>query len=117
MTAGSFKSRKQIEEALLARAESNESFRRDLLADPRGVLAKDFGISISPEVKLNVVEETTSNLYLVLPARAASAAGQLTDIELELVAGGKKAERLANEANDAGKFSKVTGGAATAAES
>ena len=113
MTATPFTSRTQVEEALLARAESNESFRRDLLTDPRTVLAKDFGISISPEVKLNVVEETTRNLYLVLPARAASAAGQLTDIELELVAGGSLA---AEKANDAGKLSKLVGVAGSRAK-
>ena len=99
MTSTPFKSRKQIEEALVARAENDEAFRRSLLSNPRDILAKDFGITIPPSVRLNVVEESTSNLYLVLPVRAAAAnSGELTDRELEAVAGGKEAsEALGKE--------------------
>jgi hypothetical protein len=88
MTAIQFTSRKQVEEALLARAGADEAFRQSLLSDPSEILAKEFGITIPPGVKVNVVEESTKNLYLVLPARAAPDSGVLTDRELEAVAGG-----------------------------
>jgi Nitrile hydratase, alpha chain len=89
MSATQFTSRKQLEEALLARAEHDETFRRNLLSNPHEILSKDFGITIPRSVNVNVVEESTNSLYLVLPARAAAAdVRELSDRELEALAGG-----------------------------
>ena len=83
------KSRKQAEDLLIQRAQQDETFRRELVANPSEVIARTFDIRVPPELKVSVVEETDRHVYLVLPARsAASATGELAERELAMVAGG-----------------------------
>ena len=56
-----------------------------LIAQPRETLQKELNVTVPPSVQLEVVEETAQKLCLVLPA----AQGELSDLELEAVAGGK----------------------------
>lgn len=77
--------RTEIEQQLTERAQRDPSFRQRLLRDPRGTLAGEFSITIPSSIRLQVLEEDANNLMLVLP----SASGELSDVELESVAGGK----------------------------
>lgn len=52
---------------LIARAWSDESFKKELLADPRTVLAAH-GITVPEGVNLQVLEEKENTRYLILPA-------------------------------------------------
>ena len=52
---------------VIARAWSDESFKKELLADPRAVLAAH-GITVPEGVNLQVLEEKENMRYLVLPA-------------------------------------------------
>jgi hypothetical protein len=79
---------REIEAQVIAQAVQDPAYRARLLADPRDVFA-EMGLSIPPEVKIQAVEETAGQYYLVLPAAAACAAGaSLSDAQLEAVAGG-----------------------------
>jgi len=100
--------RKQTEARLIEKAQGDEVFRRRLIDDPAGAISSELGMAIPPRLKLTVIEETNTNLYLVLPAREAH---ELNEAELAAVAGGKLAEEaktLADKANDAGKFPKAS---------
>jgi hypothetical protein len=92
---------RDLEAQVIARAVQDPAFRARLLADPRAVFS-EMGLSVPPEVKIQAVEETAGQYYLVLPAleRAGRHAGaSLSDAQLEAVAGG----------GDAGQFTGYSG--------
>ncbi|MGI3783234.1 MAG: NHLP leader peptide family RiPP precursor [Janthinobacterium lividum] len=80
-------SRKDFEAQLVARALKDDSFRQQLLDDPKNVLQKELGTTLPGDVQVNVVEEQPNSFYLVLPPKEASSA-ELSDADLEPVAGG-----------------------------
>ncbi len=69
-------------------AVNNPDYRKALLADPKAVLSKQMGQSLPDSMKVKVVEETADTIYLIAPY-AAPADGELSDADLEQVAGGK----------------------------
>jgi hypothetical protein len=81
---------RDLQAQVIARAVQDPAFRARLLAEPRAAFA-ELGLSIPPEVKIDAVEETAGQYYLVLPAleRAGRRAGaSLSDAQLEAIAGG-----------------------------
>ena len=81
--------RKQLEELLIQKASEDQEFRRELLANPKRTLSKEFGIQVKGDLKITVLEESAHNLFLVLPVRpAAAGTGELAEHELDDVAGG-----------------------------
>ena len=77
-----------LEARVIAQAVQDPAFRARLLAEPRAVFA-ELGLNIPPEVRIQAVQETAEQYYLVLPAAAARRAGtSLSDADLERVAGG-----------------------------
>jgi hypothetical protein len=53
---------------IVARAWADDAFRRRLVADPTAVL-QEHGIAVPTGVGLRVVEDTASQVHLVLPAK------------------------------------------------
>jgi Nitrile hydratase, alpha chain len=81
--------RYEIERKLIERSLQDEAFRQRLLADPQAALEEELGARLPKEVEVRAVEETADTIYLVLPnASAAGEGGELSDQELEAVAGG-----------------------------
>lgn len=81
--------RQHIEQQLIERAAEDPAFREQLLADPRGAVAEITGTAFPQDAEVKVLEETAGSYYLVLPASAsAPAEEELSDSELEAVAGG-----------------------------
>lgn len=76
-----------VQEQVIVRAREDELFRRRLLADPRAVLAEEYNVHIPENVEVRVLEDTSGTISLVLPA-AEDALEELSDEELETVAGG-----------------------------
>src|SRR4051794_37093251 len=73
---------------VVARAWSDESFKQRLLSDPGAVLA-EAGLPIPRNLQVQVHEATPTQFHLVLPPPPPSGQrDQLTDAELDLVAGG-----------------------------
>ena len=54
----------------LAQASESDSFREALRREPKAAIEKEFGIQIPKAINVEVVEETPSKLYLVLPLDA-----------------------------------------------
>jgi hypothetical protein len=75
------KSRQEI----MARAAEDSSFRTQLKSDPKGTLERELGGTLPSDVKINVIEETPEQVYLVLPATGSK---ELSADELAGVAGG-----------------------------
>jgi nitrile hydratase alpha subunit len=79
---------RDLEAGVIARAVRDPAYRARLLADPKAVFA-DLGLSVPPEVRIQALEETAGQYYLVLPAVAERPSGaSLSDAQLEAVAGG-----------------------------
>lgn len=78
--------RKEIEEKLIARAWQDASFKHELLSNPRAAFEKE-GITLPESIEIRVVEESANTLCFVLPMQP-SGTGELSEAELESVAGG-----------------------------
>lgn len=80
--------RKQFEQQIIEKAIKDQSFRQQLLDDPKGVIEKEFGLKIPESVEVKVLEENANTFYIVLPGSNKSSEMELTDAELNTVAGG-----------------------------
>ncbi len=69
------------------KAMKDEDFRQKLLDNPKAVMEHELGIVIPDKINIQVLEEKHDNFYLVLPPKASSEQ-ELTDDELDSVAGG-----------------------------
>jgi hypothetical protein len=78
--------RGEYTETLIARASSDEEFRRRLLNDPKAAVSDELGIEIPDELTIRVIEEGAGEVILALPPAASPEA--LRDEELASVAGG-----------------------------
>lgn len=81
----------EARQRLIQRSMEDEELRQRLLSDPKGTVEQELGAKLPEEIEIRAVEETPEIVYLVLPPRAsgdASAGGELSDRELEAVAGG-----------------------------
>jgi len=61
------KSRKDLEIHLITRALKDESFRGELIANPKAVIESELGTKLPDELEINVLEETEDTIYMVLP--------------------------------------------------
>ena len=82
------KTRQQLEAQLIDRAMKDETFRQELLRDPKDVVTRELGIQMPENIDVQVLQESPSTFYLVLPPSAQRAGAELSDEELEAVAGG-----------------------------
>ena len=81
--------REQVERRLLEKSLSDGEFRQRLLDEPRAVVEEELGTRLPEGVRVVPVEETAEIIYLVLPsASPLGEGGELSDLELEAVAGG-----------------------------
>ena len=81
--------RQEMERRLIERSLQDDAFRQRLLADPKATVEQELGTQLPEGVRVEAVEETADTIYLVLPsASAPGGGGELSDWELEAVAGG-----------------------------
>ncbi len=80
--------RKRLEAQLIDRAMKDELFREELVRDPKGVFARELDINVPASLTVEVLEEGPATVYLVLPQLPANVGMELSDQELEAVAGG-----------------------------
>jgi hypothetical protein len=80
--------RGQLWDKIVEQAQKNPKYYDMLMSDPRLLMEKQLGMSIPPNVNIKVVEETPDTYYIVLPYFAREGA-ELSDADLEKVAGGK----------------------------
>lgn len=83
-------SRRELEQQIVLRANKDADFRRHLLKNPKQALKEAFDVELPPKMELQVLEETTSRMCIVLPALSS----ELSEAELEKVAGGVGTKRI-----------------------
>jgi hypothetical protein len=82
--------RAEMERRLIQRSLEDEDFRQRLLDNPKGSVEQELGTQLPEGVEVRVVEESAETIYLVLPsASPLGQGGELSDQELEAVAGGE----------------------------
>ena len=82
-------------EQLLERAQSDATFKQELLHNPKAVLTKELGANIPENVEFKVLEETESTHYVVIPKTVD------TDIATEGEAEDPIAQLIARASQDA----------------
>ncbi|MEH2112413.1 NHLP leader peptide family RiPP precursor [Nostoc sp.] len=78
-----------LEAQLITQAIQDPAFRQRLLNNPKAVLVEQ-GLNVPDNVQINVMQESSTHYYLVLPALETpdAATTELSEAELEAVAGG-----------------------------
>jgi hypothetical protein len=81
----------KVLEIVLARSATDRDFRRRLLTDPRGAIHDACGVHVPQAFRIRFIERGADlDALIVLPdvASDADASGELSDAELESIAGG-----------------------------
>lgn len=73
---------------VLDRALADPDFRTKLVASPHGSLSELYGVTIPENADVKVFEEADDSHYVVIPPDMSSISQELTDEQLEAVAGG-----------------------------
>lgn len=85
-----------IKACIAALAQKDAGFRAALLANPRAAIESALGEPLPAQIEVNVVAEGPNSYTIVLPYESAVGEnGELSDSDLEAVAGGSKSGALA----------------------
>jgi len=90
-----------IKQQVQARAIKDAAFRQALISDPKAVLAREYQVQMAESVTLRVVEDTSTLHTLVLPPLEI-AMQELTDADLEVVAGAVEVVMLSQACHKGG---------------
>ena len=80
-------SRGEVQDLVAKFAAENPKYRAALMKDPKGVIEKQLNTSLG-SVNVKAVADTADTTYVVIPHVARE--GELSDADLEKVAGGKQ---------------------------
>jgi hypothetical protein len=73
---------------IIRRSMEDEFFRQELLRNPKSTLERELGAPLPEGVDVRAVEDTADTVHLVLPSKSLSERGELSDEDLDAVAGG-----------------------------
>ncbi|MGH9160484.1 MAG: hypothetical protein ACRD2X_10945 [Vicinamibacteraceae bacterium] len=96
--------RGEIQDLLGKFATENPKYREALIADPKGTIERQLNTSLG-NLNVKAVVETAETAYVVVPHVAAE--GELSDADLERVAGGFKDTSVDCKAESGGAISVV----------
>lgn len=60
--------RTEIQNKIIEKAMTDEAFKKELIANPKEALKKEFNIELPEDINVKVLEETEKQYYLVIPA-------------------------------------------------
>src|SRR4051812_33460484 len=92
--AGNPLTRQDIEAKIVAQAWQDEDFRRKFLADPKGQFEEKLGIRLPANLKITAHQEDENQLHFVIPVSPPANLDELSDGDLERVAGGIEQNNL-----------------------
>lgn len=79
---------KDIRDALVRAALKDEAFRESLLASPKFAVERALGTTLPDRLKVVLLQEIDDLMYIVLPKDFPDQNANLSDAELETIAGG-----------------------------
>lgn len=83
------KTRNEVEAHIIAQAWKDDAYKQELLNNTKAVFEKEFGFQLPDGINVQVMQETPTNLYMVIPQLPGQVAeAELSEDELEAVAGG-----------------------------
>lgn len=85
--AGPTIGRHEMETLIIERAWKDPAFKKEFVADPKGTIEKYSGQKLPDAIKIVVHEEDRNTMHLAIPPSPTNA-NELSDEELEQVAGG-----------------------------
>lgn len=78
-----------LQDQIIAKAMKEETFRQQLLNNPKETLERDLGIALPQGVTVQVHEDTPTTVHLVLPVQPPMGKPQeLSEAELGTIVGG-----------------------------
>jgi hypothetical protein len=80
--------KQQLEQQLIEKAMKDETFRKLLVENPVAAIEAETGMKIPETITIKVLEEDHQSFYIILPAQKRESEDELTDAELEQIAGG-----------------------------
>lgn len=81
-------SRHELEEKIVARAWKDDAFRQKFVADPKGQFEEHLGTKLPEGLTMTAHEEDENHLHFVIPVKPRENLDELSDEDLEKVAGG-----------------------------
>ena len=89
-SGGGGDARAEMERRIVQRSIEDDAFRQRLIEDPKAAVKQELGSRLPEGVRVVTVEESADTIYLVLPSTSMAGAegGELSDRELQSVAGG-----------------------------
>ena len=79
-------SRGEVQDLLIKFAAENPQYRQELLRNPKGLIERQFNTSLG-SINIKAIADTADTVHVAVPYVAS--AGELSDADLERVAGGK----------------------------
>ena len=79
--------RGEMQDLLMKFSLESPKYRDALIADPRNIVEKQFAIEVPEHITVKAVQETADTIYVVVP-HAVEQGAELSDADLEAVAGG-----------------------------
>lgn len=90
-------------------ATKNAEYKKNLLANPKDVVARQLGQDLPDALAIKVVEDSAEVMHMVLPYIPEEGA-ELSDADLEMVAGGKGTEYTCNDIKGIGTHVEINSG-------
>lgn len=86
----SLNARAELEQKLIEQAWGDETFKQELINNPKAVINRESRQQLPEELEVEVLQETTNKVYLVLPENPAQVTdeAELSEENLERIAGG-----------------------------
>ena len=89
-------SRGEVNDLIANFAAKDAEYKKALVSDPKKVVAMQLGQDLPDALAIKVVEDTAEVMHMVLPYAPAEGA-ELSDADLEMVAGGKGGDYTCND--------------------
>ena len=86
--------RGQLEDHIRATSYSDPGFRKALLENPKKAVESQMKGNMGENVEVKVIEETSNVIYLSIPPAPVEAGDELSDEDLQKVAGGFMDENI-----------------------
>jgi Nitrile hydratase, alpha chain len=79
---GTFSQRQSLEQEIIEKALKDPGFRASLVADPKGTLEKNWGVTLPADLNVVVHTESPNELHVVLP-NAGTDSLSMDDLQLD----------------------------------